>query len=254
MKKIIFVHGIKGGTGKSLCASMLIDFMIDAGLYPTIVECDGSSPDVGKRFNKLCNALYAPITDQDSVYSMLNIIERHGTDYVVVNTPPSKVIFDECSVDIEQVLTTIGYSIRTIFMLDNGVYSARLAGKSLSDGLVARSIASLAIVSNFYGNELSNFAWFKSKERKAWLAAGRQEMSLPLLSSVLKVDKHFQECKSFINYSNDENTLTANRLLMNEWLENCHPIFSYIAADYEVEPDNDTGDGYIDDDIVIEYE
>jgi len=88
-KPIYYVAGSKGGVGKSMVATALIDYLVLAGEKLLLVEADTANPDVGWTYEKEKGLVYEAINldDTDGWMALLEKIEEHKDKIVVVNTP-----------------------------------------------------------------------------------------------------------------------------------------------------------------------
>jgi len=229
--KIIFIHGTKGGVGKSMCAAVLTDYMINAELEPTILESDGTAPDVGLRFKAVCNTASAPITDAESIYNAVDEIEKTGAKNIIVNLPANADVIDSIADEIKDMTAILGYEMRTIFMLGEGSDSARLALESLESGLIGASTVAAAVVNGRFGSDPEKFAWFNSKEHSEWIEK-HPEFYMPELNRRVIETDAFKEHVTFSHLASiKSNTTTVNRVLMCRWLQACEPICEHMTKE-----------------------
>jgi hypothetical protein len=92
-KKILIVGGCKGGVGKSIVASALIDYLAstrEEKVY--LIESDTSNPDVGKAYFKPINGIARvpgealDLDDAEGWISLVNAADQNPDAHVVVNT------------------------------------------------------------------------------------------------------------------------------------------------------------------------
>lgn len=230
MKTLTLIHGTKGGVGKSMTASLLTNYMIDKNMSPTILESDGTAPDVGMRFGGICNAISAPITDSDSIYDALDALEVESAQHVIVNLPANAEALDNIADEIAAVVASLGYDMKTVFMIGEGINSARLASKSLEDGLVSYSTNAIAVMNGRFGRSTDKFAWFASDERNIWLQQYK-EFYMPELSRRVIESPIYEEQVTFSHIASiKSDTTTSNRMLMQKFLVGCEPICKAITG------------------------
>ena len=91
---VVFVGGVKGGTGKSFVSMLGLHAFISKGIIPTLVETDTSNPDVYKTYQKKenesdekCKVLAYNIDDKDSWIMCMNQIyeiqEKHQGPVII---------------------------------------------------------------------------------------------------------------------------------------------------------------------------
>ncbi|HAA28529.1 MAG TPA: hypothetical protein DCE56_13660 [Cyanobacteria bacterium UBA8553] len=84
---IHFVHGEKGGVGKSWFARLLVDCCLSSGWETiTLVESDSSNPDVGRYFPEITEKIFFSEDDKRS-YDVDRIFQLAETRPVLVNLP-----------------------------------------------------------------------------------------------------------------------------------------------------------------------
>jgi hypothetical protein len=95
-KKIIIIGGCKGGVGKSIVASALVDYLtqtLEEKVY--LIESDTSNPDVGKAYFKLTDdeneELSVPgealdLDDAEGWISLVNAADQNPDAHIVINT------------------------------------------------------------------------------------------------------------------------------------------------------------------------
>ncbi len=233
-KKIIFVHGDKGGTGKSMVSSVLVDYYLTNNHDLLVIEGDNTVPDVAKRFGNLINGVKSGLGGDDPADAVAKIIEYIGEQSrVIVNLPASAgETLDPLAVDlIAPAFEALNYEINVCFVIGKTSDSSDLAEKSLKDGLVGISDRQIAVINGFFG-KVETFDWSNSESRAAWLESGGYEVFLPRLH-----DRVAREVLSgaFSDYLTSNELTIANRILLKRWLEQAHQIADMIEADESVE-------------------
>ncbi len=86
MALIHFVHGEKGGVGKSFFARILVEYCLDKGLDFTLIEADRNNPDVGSLYPELCEqVLFSPVEKRCNEADLIFNLSLHQP--VIVNLP-----------------------------------------------------------------------------------------------------------------------------------------------------------------------
>jgi len=183
MKMTIFwVQGQKGGVGKSMIASVLIDYMLSIDITPLVIEADSSIPDVARRYSGIVPGALAPLSAAGDSYEtvvaqMIETIESAEQDHIVINLPAAAAeTLDPLALDfLQPSLEMIGAQSTIAFAVGPRPDSSTLAARSIESGLAAISDRRVAVVNGFFGDP-GSFDWTRSDGRKKWLAAGGTEV------------------------------------------------------------------------------
>jgi len=234
-KKMIVAHGIKGGIGKSLMSSLIVDFELQKNKKILIVESDGHVPDVAQRYAKIVKSIVSAVLDTESLYQLLARIESDealSAETIVLNLPANSQAIDECAEEFVEIAHEMGFDVRTIYMIAESADSARLAQKSLDAGLIKHSDFALGVVNQHFGRYASDFHWTNSEERKAWVAAGISEAFLPELPAALAGLAELKK-GAFHTFTSPQSTLKiVDRVRLKKWLASAYEPCR-IALGYE---------------------
>ncbi|MDX5931755.1 hypothetical protein [Acidiphilium acidophilum] len=186
MKKLLLVHGDKGGVGKSTLASALIDLALAGGPI-CVVEGDIKVADVARRFSGIPDVLglvidlARPDGSEDAIIGLFEKIEAAGApEMIVVNLPAgASSTIDAQAQILHAASREIGYEIRVAWMIGAGADSARLAGESAICRVADKKIA----VFNAALGEIAKSVWMNHPARDAWLSSGGLETIMPALAS-----------------------------------------------------------------------
>jgi hypothetical protein len=190
MSTLYISHGDKGGVGKSMVSTALIEWLLDAGCKRlALVEGDPSQPDLEKRYAEVDQILtgYLPLNRPgkaagDAVTALATWIEENSPDAVVVNLPGGAgETLDSLGGVIRAVCDVLGMRMVALYSL--GVTDALTAGMvgSLSGGLLSHvDPDNRAAVYPLFSAPRSAFLWSRSDQRKIYPI--RQER-LPLGAS-----------------------------------------------------------------------
>lgn len=224
MKKMIFVHGDKGGVGKSTLASLIVDYALHNDFSTAIVEGDKTIRDVAPRSEKTAATLIdvdlaRPDLSEEAIVGLFSAVEEHLADaeIVVINTPASaSQTLDKQAEIIAPTVQALGFSLTVAWMIDIGEDSARLAGQSALCRLADRKIA----VQNTRLKPREALPWHKHRAREEWLTSGGIEAVLPGLTE--RVMGRIREIPApFSQIVRDrENGLTiVERQSLKRWVE-----------------------------------
>jgi hypothetical protein len=185
-KKLILVHGDKGGVGKSTLASLIIDAALEAFGKVAVVEGDEKIDDVSSRFEGVQGVtgfmvdLARPDASEEAVIALFEELEGAGLpDVVVVNTPASaSATLDRQAHVLVEAAHDMGYAICVAWMLGPDEPSATLSRESALCRLADRKVA---VINERFGDG-KRFAWTKHSARQAWTESGGLESVLPCLT------------------------------------------------------------------------
>jgi len=144
-KTVIFSHGDKGGVGKSLVCSTLVDLLIEDGVRVALVDGDTDNADVAQRFEgsgiPIAKIRLSDFSEYETaVNRMLDFaqeaIEQHGTDVIVVNLPAgASATVDRDPLVIRDALGGINAKLRVILSLGNSSMSLQSLSDIKNEGL-----------------------------------------------------------------------------------------------------------------------
>lgn len=84
--QIFIVGGSKGGVGKSMVATALIDHLSEQGQSVLLIESDTSNPDVWKAHAKATHSELIDLDKADGWIELVNVCDSNRDHVVVVNT------------------------------------------------------------------------------------------------------------------------------------------------------------------------
>jgi RNase H-fold protein (predicted Holliday junction resolvase) len=239
MKKIIFVHGDKGGTGKSMISSILVDYYLKHDTDLLVIEADNTVPDVARRFADQISGVKVSLDDdaENAISNMIEFVEKHNNQRIIVNLPASAgETLDPLASDlIQPAFEALDYEIDACFAIGKTSDSSELAEKSLNTGLVSVATRRVAVLNGFFG-EVESFDFSSANARKNWLKNNGDEVFLPRLHD--RVMKQTQT-GAFSDYLTSNELTIANRILLKRWLEQAHKIAEMIEVDEELETEKE---------------
>jgi len=229
-KQIIWVHGNKGGIGKSLMAAVVIDYLLGKGEQVALVESDGSVPDVQRRYGDTLPSIIAPLVDAESVDQILESLETLGETEirtVVVNLPANAELIDSIADEVKDVCQALDFESRTLFMIDNCEDSAKLAEKSANSGIASISSKCCAVINMRFGKTESNFKWFEDgmPYRSNFLKPTKNnETALPMLKSRITTHTDFKNHPLSSLAAPQSPFRVVDRVGLQRWLIDAHNI------------------------------
>jgi hypothetical protein len=191
MKKLIIIHGDKGGVGKSTLTCALIDLALTESPV-CVVEGDVKIADVARRFTGVAGVtglqidLARPDGSEDAAISLFGSLESAGAPAtVIVNLPASASgTIDTQSSIICAAAQEMGYDVRVGWLLGPGEDSARLAGTS---AICAAADRKVAVYNGAFGAP-DRAAWLNHASRAEWKKTGGLESIMPALAARVMSD------------------------------------------------------------------
>ncbi|MBN2700568.1 MAG: hypothetical protein JXR29_03860 [Methylothermaceae bacterium] len=241
MSQIIFSHGEKGGVGKSLIASILIDSAINkfGADQVLVVEGDPGIKDVADRYRGYVRGEAIPLNRpdpmaaQDAVSHLFDRITVHAAKVVVVNLPSAAgETLDPLAPDlIAPAAEALGIEIGVTFAVGPGIESVRAAQRSQESGLVSICPPGhrLAVLNAHLGTP-GRFAW--QSEDNDW--EGHESTLPPLLERVASKMRSIPGPLAVVEESGDLQVI--ERLILKKWLHEAEEIGKFFF-DSEAERD-----------------
>ena len=97
--KIIFIHGDKGGVGKSTTAQSVADYLITQEEPVAIIDADTSNPDVARMFDGYVDTQNINLRNENGWMDAMDFIKAHMGQNIVINLPAG--IGDEMEKNME---------------------------------------------------------------------------------------------------------------------------------------------------------
>ena len=225
-KKLFVVHGDKGGIGKSLFATAMVEHLLTAFGLCCVVEGDAKIPDVSRRFGGadgvegLLTNLARADKAEEAVIALFEELEARGdaADHVVINTPGSASDTLDKKADLFiPVAHDIGYEVRVAWLVADDMEGIELSGKS---ALCARADHKIAIINEAKTSPTSG-PWFRSDTRKAWLASGGKEAVFPALTDRAMALLRESGRRPYDLFLPEGGQSTVIRQVFKNWLDAC---------------------------------
>lgn len=185
-KKLILVHGDKGGVGKSTLAGLAIDYAIEHFGHVAVVEGDEKIDDVSSRFVGVPGVrgfmvdLARPDASQEAIIALFDELEGAGLPpVVVINTPASSsATLDRQARILVETAHDMDYAVCVAWMLGPDDSSAALSHES---ELCKLADTKVAVVNERFGDG-KRFSWTKHAARQSWIASSGLESRLACLT------------------------------------------------------------------------
>ena len=225
--RVVLVAGDKGGTGKSLIASIYADRLIEESKPLILVETDQRNPDFARRFECLPDVRreYIPMT-HDGMLDLLNVLAEAGQTTVIVNTPAAcGDILARKHDALAEAMDELKAALCVLWPLDRQKDSVNLLRIFLE--LYAGDLDRLVVVKNgFFGDPARFDRWQESQTRTNLLKLrGAREAYLPELNP--RILDQVCDRPFYLSAANGSLPL-GDRLEYRAWLRASRSIFDTL--------------------------
>lgn len=175
MKKIISIDGGKGGTGKSMVSSAMLDTALQAGKNVFFVEADTSNPDVGKAYAEVPGAAVC-LDTREGFLELASLIHKTEADVFIINNPARSGSWSVHGGLVINNLERMGAEMMVLWVANRQKDSVEL----LTDFFTAFPTLPVWFVMNNYWGSADKFEiWHGSKLKGKIQAARGGEISFP---------------------------------------------------------------------------
>lgn len=175
MKKIISISGDKGGTGKSVVSSAVVDTAVQAGKTVLLIEADTSNPDLAKAYSESVETIPVCLDAREGFIRLASLIHKTEADVVVINNPARSgwVAYGNL---ISDNLDEMGAEMAVLWVANRQVDSVEL----LADFHTAfPQTPTFFVMNTYYGAPEKFEIWSGSKIRTKIHEAQGGEISFP---------------------------------------------------------------------------
>lgn len=180
-RRVYVIGNDKGGVGKSLTAMGLIDYLLQQGEKPFLVECDTANPDVWKAYGKTIDSATISLDDLEGWLALLDHCATEREQTIVINQGArSKVSIERFGDRLLEGLQRLDSELITFWVINPQRDSLEL----LKDYAAYLPGTTIHIVRNEYFAPADRFVEYnESKTRIALEAKGGCTLTLPALAS-----------------------------------------------------------------------
>jgi hypothetical protein len=222
---IFLVGGGKGGVGKSLMSTALLDFLQAAGRRaPFLVETDTSVPDVLKTYKDAVEGEAVNLDEREGWIDLVNLVERRPPESaIVINTGArNQTGVSNFGRTLSKALPQLGRKLVVLWMIDRKRESLEL----LADFIEGLPEAEVHIVRNLYLGAEKKFELYNGSQMRAAIEAkGGRSLSLPELAD--RVTDAMNTGRLTIQRALEELSL-GDRMELERWREECREMLSEI--------------------------
>jgi hypothetical protein len=185
-RRVYVVGNDKGGVGKSLCAMALLDYLLQQGEKPFLVECDTANPDVWKAYGDAVDSATISLDDVEGWLAVLDQCAASPEQTVVINQGArTKVAIERFGDRLLEGLRVLGSELITLWVINNQRDSLEL----LKDYATYLPGTIIHVVRNEFFAPPERFVDFNSSKLRIELEAkGGRTLTLPALATRVTAD------------------------------------------------------------------
>ena len=185
-KPIYLVGGSKGGVGKSMVATALIDHLRERGENVLLVESDTSNPDCWKAHKDTTTCALIDLDRADGWIELVNTCEGKSDHIVVINTAArSNIAVTRYGETLQSTLGELKRELITLWVINRQRDSLELL-KNYTDTITAGTVH---VIRNSYFGEQEKFELYNSsKTRKVIEERGGKSLTFPDLADRVSDD------------------------------------------------------------------
>lgn len=183
MKKIITVDGGKGGVGKSIVASAVLDVLYKRGCEKGIlVDSDPSNPDVGKAYSEapwLLGCEFYNTDTKDGFLSLIDCVQESQADYTIINCPARAEGWLKYGALLIENLAELNAEFATLWVLGrqrDSVESLKIYHDLLPTVVIH------PVINTYWGEKNCFQIWNDSNMRQIVLSNGGKEILFPAVA------------------------------------------------------------------------
>lgn len=172
MNKIYLCGGNKGGTGKSMVATALIDGFLQRGVEPLLIETDDANPDVFKAHSERVQCAALSLDDADGWIQMVNSLDQTRGVPVVVNTAArNSTGVARYGQTLKSTLGELGRTMVTLWVINRQRDSLELLADYL-DAMPAGADHQVHVVRNGYFGSPEKFQLYNGSQLRQRIEEG----------------------------------------------------------------------------------
>ena len=166
MSKIYLCGGNKGGTGKSMLATALIDAFLQRGVEPLLVETDDANPDVFKAHGERIQCAALSLDEADGWIELINSLDKSRGVPVIMNTAArNSTGVARYGQTLKSTLGELGRTMVTLWVINRQRDSLELLADYL-DAMPAGADHQVHVVRNGYFGSAEKFQLYNGSQIK----------------------------------------------------------------------------------------
>ena len=172
MNKIYLCGGNKGGTGKSMLATALIDAFLQRGVEPLLIETDDANPDVFKAHGERIQCAALSLDEADGWIELINSLDKARGVPVIMNTAArNSTGVARYGQTLKSTLGELGRTMVTMWVINRQRDSLELLADYL-DAMPAGADHQVHVVRNGYYGSAEKFQLYNGSELKKRIEEG----------------------------------------------------------------------------------
>jgi hypothetical protein len=218
---VFFVHGDKGGVGKSFLAAVLVEYLCERTGAVAVVDADMRNADLHTVFSGGdIPTLTTDLREEDGWIEFASFLESTPQKDIVVSLPAG--VGDEVTRNRDffcDALQGLRRSLVAFWVLNRSPHSVALL-RPFMDHYADTARAMVAVRNCFFGAPERFARWNAAKTREAFLGAGGVEMDLDDLNDGI-ADATFLHLPPR-RFSDTAALNYAQRLVLRRWLNRAY--------------------------------
>ena len=166
MNKIYLCGGNKGGTGKSMLATALIDAFLQRGVEPLLIETDDANPDVFKAHGERIQCAALSLDEADGWIELINSLDKARGVPVIMNTAArNSTGVARYGQTLKSTLGELGRTMVTLWVINRQRDSLELLADYL-DSMPVGADHQVHVVRNGYFGSAEKFQLYNGSQLK----------------------------------------------------------------------------------------
>lgn len=197
---VLLIHGDKGGVGKTMLATALIDYLIGTGKPLSLVDADTRNADVVRMFDGAIPTVALDLQRDEGWMDLIDFVMAQAGRHVVVSLPGG--IGERVTSELPRLWDQLGTDRRLglAWVLNRGPDSVNLLGHALA--ALRSHLAFVAVVKNLYFGTSEQFTRWDESALRAELERMPSAVTISLGELVDRVvDKVFGDPEAVLPYS-----------------------------------------------------
>ncbi|UIF85740.1 hypothetical protein [Cupriavidus sp. UYPR2.512] len=180
---IYLCAGNKGGTGKSMVATALIDAFLQRGVEPFVIETDDANPDVFKAHSERVQCAAMSLDEADGWIELINTTDKARGVPVIVNTAArNSAGVERYGQTLRSTLGELGRKLVTLWVINRQRDSLELLADYL-DAMPVGTDHEVHVVRNLYYGSTDKFQLYSGSELKKRIeGSGGKTLDFPDLA------------------------------------------------------------------------
>ena len=172
MNKIYLCGGNKGGTGKSMLATALIDAFLQRGVEPLLIETDDANPDVFKAHGERIQCAALSLDEADGWIELINSLDKARGVPVIMNTAArNSTGVARYGQTLKSTLGELGRTMVTLWVINRQRDSLELLADYL-DSMPVGADHQVHVVRNGYFGSAEKFQLYNGSQLKQRIEEG----------------------------------------------------------------------------------